>query len=65
MQDGHAHFSFPSRPWRIIAQELARETNPRRVVELSEELNRSLEEPTSNLAKPFQDGSSTKPADKP
>jgi predicted P-loop ATPase/GTPase len=64
MQDGNANF-FPARPWRVIAQELARETNPRRVIELSEELNRALAEQTSNLAKPFQDGSSTKPVDKP
>lgn len=34
----------PLRPWKDIARELARETNRLRVRELSEELNRALEE---------------------
>lgn len=33
-----------SRSWQVIARELARETNRWRVQELSQELNRALEE---------------------
>jgi hypothetical protein len=33
-----------SRPWEEIANELTHETNPQRVVELSEELTRALDE---------------------
>jgi hypothetical protein len=34
----------PARSWREVARELARETNRDRVVELSHELNRALDE---------------------
>jgi hypothetical protein len=34
----------PMQPWQDIARELARETNRERVVELSEELNRAVDE---------------------
>lgn len=33
----------PCRPWQVIARELSTEPNSRRVLELSEELNRALE----------------------
>ena len=33
-----------SRPWQDIARELAQETNSDRVLELSQELNKALEE---------------------
>jgi hypothetical protein len=36
--------SAPLRPWRQIAAELAGETKPERVVELSRELSRALDE---------------------
>jgi hypothetical protein len=32
------------RPWRDIARELARETDRKRILELTEELNRAMEE---------------------
>ena len=41
---------IPSRPWREIARELARETNRDRITELSEELNRALAEQLSASA---------------
>lgn len=34
----------PSRPWRDIARELAKETNRERIAELAHELNRALSE---------------------
>lgn len=36
--------AVPSRPWRTIAQELARETNHKRVLELAFELNAAIEQ---------------------
>jgi hypothetical protein len=33
-----------ARPWRVIAEELSRETNQARVLELSRELNQALKE---------------------
>lgn len=43
-QDGEASLPIPHRPWQIIAQELAQETNKKRVAELSHELNRAIEQ---------------------
>jgi hypothetical protein len=37
-----ALFSKPARPWRVIVEEITRETDYRRVLKLSEELNRAL-----------------------
>jgi hypothetical protein len=34
----------PTWPWQDIARDLARETNRKRVAELSEELNRAVDE---------------------
>jgi hypothetical protein len=34
----------PVRPWRVIAEELSRETDSQRVFELGEELNQALKE---------------------
>lgn len=36
-----------SRPWQVIAEEIQNEANPERVLELSRELNRALEEQTN------------------
>lgn len=44
MQDNKARLPISSRPWRVIAQELAGEPNPKRVLELCQELNRALSE---------------------
>src|SRR5215472_5119294 len=41
MEDGNA---APSHPWRLIAQELSKETNPKRVAELAHELNAALDQ---------------------
>jgi hypothetical protein len=38
------HLSKTIRPWRIVAEELSRETDPKRVFELSRELNEALKE---------------------
>jgi hypothetical protein len=38
------HLSKTIRPWRIVAQELSREKDPRRVFELTRELNEALNE---------------------
>lgn len=49
------------RPWRTIAQELARETSSKRIVELSEELTKAMEaqgmdSPPISEAPPTTDG---------
>jgi hypothetical protein len=38
------HPAKPLRPWRIVAEELSCETDPKRVLELSHELNESLKQ---------------------
>lgn len=43
MQDGKAS-PISSRPWRVIAEELSQETDSQRILELSFELNRALDE---------------------
>lgn len=48
VHDGHRSPTLPddpsaSRPWRVIAQELSAETNPGKVLNLSEELIRAVE----------------------
>jgi len=42
--DGNPPIRMPARPWRDIAKELATETNQRRSLELSIELNCALDE---------------------
>lgn len=51
MQDGNTPPPAPSRPWEIVAQELNRETNLKRLLELSEELNRALKAALGALPK--------------
>ena len=66
MHDGSAPLPIPSRPWRIIAEELSKENNPKRITELSQELNAALEEQTGRLYKAARDGHMpTRPMDKP
>lgn len=36
------HVQEPVRSWRVVAQELSQETDPKRVLELSHELNEAL-----------------------
>lgn len=43
MPDGQAQSARPVRPWKEIAEELAREQDSVRVMALSEELMRSLD----------------------
>jgi GAF domain-containing protein len=43
MQDGEPRPPVASRPWEVIAEELSAEPNPKRALELAEELNRALE----------------------
>jgi hypothetical protein len=38
----------PVRPWKEIARELANETNRQRITELSNELNRAIDEQTGS-----------------
>lgn len=42
MQDHKSSLSIPSRPWRVIAEELTGETDLAKIFELSEELNCAL-----------------------
>jgi hypothetical protein len=42
-EDGNLPIRIPARPWRDIAQELATETDQRRILELSIELNCALD----------------------
>jgi hypothetical protein len=53
--------TIPSRPWRVIAEELSRETNPKRVLELSQELTRAIDEQSGTLTLLSQDGNSDVP----
>ena len=45
-----------SRPWRIVVQELSQETNPKRVLELAEELNRAFAEEKYEIPASLQNG---------
>ncbi|HKR33183.1 MAG TPA: hypothetical protein VJT08_22070 [Terriglobales bacterium] len=45
-----------SRPWRIVVQELSQETNPKRVLELAEELNRAFGEEKYEIPASLQNG---------
>ncbi len=38
----------PVRPWQVVAQELSRETNSKRVLDLAVELNKALREQSEN-----------------
>jgi hypothetical protein len=39
----------PVRPWRMVAEELSRERDPKRVLELSHELNEALQQQQMEL----------------
>ena len=65
MPDGKAPFSIPSRPWLVVAEELSRELNPKRVTELTDELLRALDEQEQNLAVHSQDRHSDFPFKNP
>ncbi len=61
MEDGNFGQLIPSRPWRVIAQELSQETDPKRVLELSQELNRALEQQNGKAHSPHTDCDSRHP----
>lgn len=41
----------PVRPWRVVAEELSRETDPHRVLQLGQELNQALKEQEFQISK--------------
>jgi hypothetical protein len=43
MHHHKSSLAIPSRPWRVIAEELTTETDPAKIIELSEELRRALD----------------------
>ncbi len=43
MHDGRTRLPISSRPWEAIAEELAAETKPARIIELAKELNSALD----------------------
>jgi hypothetical protein len=65
MHDGKA---IPARPWRVIAEELSKEMNVKKVHDLSMELTRALDEQLGKLpSTQDEDGTArtTKPPLKP
>lgn len=49
MHDGRPRSPFPSRPWEVIAEELASETKADRIIELARELNSALDNREAHL----------------
>ena len=58
MADSEQSYPASSRAWRVIAHELTHETNPKRILELSEELSRVFDEQMRDLPSPLANAGS-------